>query len=215
LPLQAVALEAQHRWQQGSFPTQFAEQASASDWANVAHSIHAHLEWRRKTCCSDGCNVEEIVTGLATTTTTRANDTDSLFEQIGGRRMLEAVHRKFYDKVYEHPWLSQFFGSIEQEVIERQQTDFMSFAMGGPPVYCGRMVPRVHEHMMITDELFALRSEMLAASIDEAGLAAELCAKWLKIDSAFQHAIVKSKRSDCVPRYAGDQILDFPRPAGM
>jgi hemoglobin len=152
------------------------------------------------------------VTGLATTTRTIAPD--SLFVQVGGRQVLEDVHRKFYDKIYEHAWLSQFFGLIEQDMIERQQTDFMSFAMGGPPVYCGRMVPRVHEHMMVSEELFQLRSELLEQSLVEAGVEPNSRAAWLKIDAAFKHAIVKAKLSDCVPRYAGDQILNFPRPKG-
>ena len=150
---------------------------------------------------------------MTSLTTTRATAQDSLFERVGGRSVLERVHRTFYDKVYADPWLAQFFASIEQKKIERQQTDFMSFAMGGPAVYCGRMVPRVHEHMNISEELFALRSELLATSLMEAGVDAEARAGWLKIDSAFQHAIVKRNLSECVPRYQGDQILYFPRPA--
>ena len=50
-------------------------------------------------------------------TTTRATAQDSLFERVGGRSVLERVHRTFYDKVYADPWLAQFFASIEQKKI--------------------------------------------------------------------------------------------------
>jgi len=155
------------------------------------------------------------VTSIATKTRTTAAAADSLFEQVGGREVLERVHRKFYDKVYAHPWLSRYFDGIDQTRIENQQTDFMSFAMGGPAVYIGGMVPERHKHMMVTEELFEVRSELLEQSLVEAGVAEDERAKWLKIDSAFKHAIVKKSRADCTPRYTGSAILDFLKPPGV
>ena len=137
---------------------------------------------------------------------------ESLFVAIGGKATLEKVHKIFYDKIYEHPWISKFFEGIDQTMIENQQTDFMSMAMGGPQVYAGKFPIPAHKHMNISDELFELRSEMLKASIKEAGVPEALAEKWLKIDSSFKKGIVKKNYQECEKRFNTDEILDFPDP---
>jgi hemoglobin len=136
----------------------------------------------------------------------------NLYDEIGGRLTLERVHKIFYDKVYAHAWLRKYFEHIDQQHIENQQSDFMSGAMGGPKVYCGRLPVPAHEHMFITDELFDARTTLLEASLVEAGLTADAAARWLKIDRAFQGSLVKSDVSECKKRYFTDEILAFPKP---
>ena len=136
----------------------------------------------------------------------------SLFEAIGGRETLERVHKIFYDDVYEHPWLGKFFAHREQRALEDQQSDFMSGNFGGPKVYGGRMPQRAHEHMMISQELFDLRQEMLSDAIKAVGVADELRQKWLRIDAAFAPQVVKQGRDECKKRFATDDIIDFAKP---
>ncbi len=136
----------------------------------------------------------------------------SLFEQIGGRPSLEKVHKIFYDKIYDHPLLKAFFVSIEQKVIEDQQTNFMTSNMGGGKIYVGKAPKSAHKHMFITNELFNLRSELLKQSINECGIPYELQKSWMKIDSAFRHSMVKSNLSDCEKRFSTDEIMVAPEP---
>lgn len=136
----------------------------------------------------------------------------SLFEQIGGKLTLEKVHKIFYDLIYQHPWIGQYFQAVPQDIIEAQQTDFMTAAMGGPQEYQGKFPNPAHKHMHITGELFDLRQSLLKKAIEEAGVPAEPALKWLKIDAAFRKGIVKDSLSECEKRYATDEILDFPNP---
>lgn len=53
------------------------------------------------------------------------------FERIGGRASLIAINKVFYDKIYKHSWLRQYFEKISQEHIENQQVDFMQKVLGG------------------------------------------------------------------------------------
>ena len=76
--------------------------------------------------------------------------TDNLLEAIGGRPTLEKVHKLFYNKLYEHPWLREFFKEIPQETIENQQTDFMVSNMGGGKIYSGALPKNGHRHMFMT-----------------------------------------------------------------
>ena len=136
----------------------------------------------------------------------------TLFEQLGGITTIQKVHKIFYDKIYAHPWIGQYFKEIDQQLIENQQSDFMAQAMGGPQNYCGAFPIPAHKHMNISEELFDLRHGLLKESLSEAGVRAALSEAWLKIDSAFRKGIVKKSSNECEPRFATDEILDFPNP---
>ena len=110
--------------------------------------------------------------------------------------MLEHVHKIFYDKVYAHPWLGQFFAGHDQSSIERRQTLFMAEKMGGDVTYYGKGMKMAHRAMYITQELFEIRKGLLTESLVEAGVADELIQRWLKIDSAFQRQIIKDSIED-------------------
>jgi hemoglobin len=139
-------------------------------------------------------------------------ENDKLLEAVGGKRILEKVHKLFYDKLYEHPWLKHFFKDVPQETIESQQTDFMISNMGGGKVYCGGMPKNVHRHMYITEELFDLRSRILKECILECGVSNDLAERWVRIDYAFKHSLVKKDLGECKKRFFTDEIMSFPKP---
>jgi hemoglobin len=135
-----------------------------------------------------------------------------LFDRLGGRPTLETVHKIFYDKLYAHPWLGQLFSHVSQPLIEAQQSDFMSYLMGGPKIYSGRMPIDAHMHILITEEMFALRHELLRESLQEAAVSEQESKEWLAIDLAFKKVLLKKSREDCEVRFKGDAIVDIPNP---
>lgn len=140
------------------------------------------------------------------------SESNSLFERIGGTPFLQRVAKRFYDKVYSHPWLKLFFKNTEQKVIESQQVDFMTGALGGPRVYSGRMPADAHPHLHVTQELFDLREQLLLEALQEEHASEELIERWKKIEHAFKRHIIKNSPSECEKRWATDEILDFPNP---
>ncbi len=135
----------------------------------------------------------------------------TLYDRLGGKPTLEKVHRIFYDKAFAHPWLSKFFTDKPQEVLENQQTDFMSQLMGGPKIYGGKSPKSAHQHMLITDELFELRSQLLSDAIREAGIDDGLREEWLEADRTLKRAVVKKTESECTQAYPNQPILNFPK----
>ncbi len=117
--------------------------------------------------------------------------TTTLFDDIGGLETLRRVHKIFYDLVYAHPVLQQFFAGHSQEAIENRQTQFMGEKMGGRVFYPGKELKIAHRAMYITPEHFKIRQELLRAALQEAGVAAPLQERWLKLDNAFRPVIVK------------------------
>ena len=114
----------------------------------------------------------------------------TLYEAVGELPALQKVHKIFYDKVYAHPWLKQFFEGFNQKIIEDKQTSFMGEKMGGPK-YLGKPIRQVHENMYISKELFELRHKLLKESLREAGIDSELMERWLRIDLAFMKSVHK------------------------
>ncbi len=109
----------------------------------------------------------------------------SLFEAVGGLIVMERVHKTFYDKVYAHPWLGQFFAGHDQRAIELRQTQFMAEKMGADSIYPGRDLSLAHRRMYITEELLELRRGLLREALEEEGLSEPLIRRWVKIDGAF------------------------------
>jgi hemoglobin len=136
----------------------------------------------------------------------------SLYARFGGRSFLERLNSVFYDKVYADLWLSQFFAGVDQKHIENQQSDFLAQLTGGPKQFSGRMPQGAHMHVMITEELFMLRHEMLHESLNELGLPEKEKAEFLKIDMAFIKILTKKSISECKPRYKMEELLDIPKP---
>ncbi len=135
----------------------------------------------------------------------------TLYDRLGGKSTFVKVHKVFYDKAYAHPWLSKFFTDKPQEVLENQQTDFMVQLMGGPKAYGGKSPKSAHQHMVITDELFELRAQMLSDSIKEAGISDSLRDEWLDADRTLKRALVKTSKAECSQAYPNQPILNFPR----
>jgi hemoglobin len=136
----------------------------------------------------------------------------TLFDEIGGFETLRRINNVFYDKVYAHPWLGQYFKQIPRQDIEKQQTDFIAQSIGGPDHYRGKSVISAHTHMFITEELFQIRESLLQAAFQETRAPAALVAKWNKIDQAFKPALISQSVTECRPRFPGDSIMNFSDP---
>lgn len=126
--------------------------------------------------------------------------------------LIRRVNERFYELVYEHPWLSGFFAGVEREHITAQQTAFMTGALGGPKEYRGRPPSHAHPHIFITDEVFDLRRELLVQALAETDAPAGLVQAWLRIDEAFRGSIVKGSPAECTGRWRTDTVIIVPDP---
>ena len=131
----------------------------------------------------------------------------TLFDQLGGLPTLEAVHKRFYDKIYSHPWLKQFFEGHDQAAIELRQTQFMAEKFGADITYPGMTLELAHRRMYIPEELLKLRQSLLRESLEEEGIPEALMNRWLKIDQAFW----KDIRNDSLASFS-EIDLKYERP---
>lgn len=122
--------------------------------------------------------------------------------------------KHFYDEVYKDPWMKEVFKVIKQEIIEKQQTDFMVAALGGPKRYCGRSPKDAHLHIFADEEMWEHREATLLKSLQACNLPEELIQKWMRIDNAFKHVIVRKSPDQCTKRFKSDEIINIPKPGG-
>lgn len=140
------------------------------------------------------------------------SDKAALFESMGGRQAVMNVTKSFYDKVYEDPWLSQFFSGIPRDHIEAQQNDFMQAALGGYNQYGGKTPPSAHKHINITEDVFHARQQHLLQAFQDTHTCQTMIDAWLKIEDTFKRKVVKASIDDCEMRYSTEGIRDFPKP---
>lgn len=89
----------------------------------------------------------------------------SLFDTVGGLPVLRQVHHEFYNRLYAHAWLGQYFAGTKQHLIEEKQTMFMAEKMGGPHRFIGHAPELAHRRMYIPDRLFNLRQTILLETL--------------------------------------------------
>ena len=137
-----------------------------------------------------------------------------LLEAIGGPDVVKRIHQRFYDVIFDDPWLGQFFTGKWESVLVEKQTQFMVGAFGGPNTYMGDTPAFVHMHMYITDEMADRREEILRKAIEDEGLGEEITERWLKVDNAFRSGIVKKSIDECVMKCPGQFPITAKKPWG-
>ena len=65
--------------------------------------------------------------------------------------------------------------------------------------------------MLISEELFEVRAQLLSDAISEAGINDDVRREWLAADAALKKALVKTSIDQCVIAYPTQEILDFKK----
>jgi hemoglobin len=150
----------------------------------------------------------------APTSPTDTGMPENLLERIGGREVLERVHRRFYRDLFDDKWLGRFFWGKDLETLVTKQTDFMYACLGGPNHYRGETPAIAHMHMFVTDEIFDVRQAILRKAIEAEGLSSEVADAWLRADGVFRPGIAKHSVDECVMRCRGQMPIVAEKPKG-
>lgn len=136
----------------------------------------------------------------------------NLLNDIGGEEVILRVHKRFYDELFDHPWLGAFFYGKSKETLIKKQSQFMIAAFNGPNNYRGDTPAFIHMHMFITDKMSDVRSELLKSTIMNEGLSESIADRWLKVDNAFRPGIVKKSIDECVMKCKGQLPVTAEKP---
>lgn len=146
-----------------------------------------------------------------------ANETKDggyLLHEVNGFDGVYKVHQRFYDVLFDDPWLGQFFYGKSKEVLIDKQTQFMVAAFGGENHYQGDTPAFIHMHMYITDEMSDLRQKILRQAILAEGFSVAVAERWLTVDNSFRESIVKQSVDECVLKCLGQMPVVAKKPSG-
>ncbi|NOQ15590.1 MAG: hypothetical protein GQ581_00870 [Methyloprofundus sp.] len=138
-------------------------------------------------------------------------DTQLLVE-VQGTEGVRKVHQRFYDVLFDEPWLGKFFYGKAKDVLVDKQTQFMVAAFGGENFYKGDTPAFVHMHMYVTDEMSDLRQQVLRQAILAEGHSDSIADRWLKVDDSFRASIVKNSVDECVLKCVGQMPVVAKKP---
>jgi ferredoxin-NADP reductase/ferredoxin/truncated hemoglobin YjbI len=115
-----------------------------------------------------------------------------MWAALGEGQLLNTILTDFYDRVYEDPRLKPFFrGTTKQRSIEKQYL-FLRQRFSGEKVYFGDRPRNAHHWMVISDELFDYREQVMESCLHRHGLPDHLIGRWLKMENSFRADIVKN-----------------------
>lgn len=81
---------------------------------------------------------------------------ESLYDRFGGHDKVGQMVDDFYKRVLKDDSLAKFFHEVDMETQKSHQTHFLSFIMGGPNRYSGRVLSKAHQGINTTGAHFDL-----------------------------------------------------------
>lgn len=137
-----------------------------------------------------------------------------MWEALEHGRKLERILRDFYDRVFADERLAPFFhGVTKQRAIEKQYS-FLMEKFTGDKCYFGDRPRNAHHWMVISEELFDYREELMEQCVRRAGLPEHLVERWRALEEVFRKQIVKDRpfgrkiRGEELP-FEGYEVLEM------
>jgi len=116
-----------------------------------------------------------------------------LWKALGKGSILIEVLKKFYSRVYEDPLLSHFFDGVTRQRAIEKQYNFLSQVLTGENVYFGERPRNAHHWMVISDELFDYRENLMESCLRLCAVSEPYIRRFRAIEEIYREDIVKDK----------------------
>lgn len=108
-------------------------------------------------------------------------------------QLLNEILDDFYTQVFNDPQLAPFFkDSTKQRAIEKQYL-FLKGIFTGEKCYFGERPRNAHHWMVISNDLFDYREQLMEDTLRKHGLSDALIKQWRAVEEVYRKQIVKSE----------------------
>lgn len=114
-----------------------------------------------------------------------------VWEAIGRDAGLRRVLEDFYARVYADARLAPFFVRTTMDWAIDHQFAFLKQILTGEDVFFGDRPRNAHHWMVISDELFDYREELMQRVLAEHGVSEPVRVEWRAMEEVFRKQIVK------------------------
>jgi hemoglobin len=111
-----------------------------------------------------------LVLGLASLVAQAQAADDSLYQAWGGKAGIQAVMQDFVPRLEADPRIGRHFKREGRDNLVKQLTDQLCQVSGGPCIYGGAPMDKVHRDLDITKADFNALVEVLQASMNTKGV---------------------------------------------
>ena len=116
-----------------------------------------------------------------------------LWKALQEGRLLSKILTEFYNQAYNDPLLAPFFKGVTRQRASEKQYNFLCQVLTGEKVYFGERPRNAHHWMVISDELFDYREEMLASCMLRFNVPEAMVSRLRAINEIYRDDIVKDK----------------------
>jgi NAD(P)H-flavin reductase/truncated hemoglobin YjbI len=116
-----------------------------------------------------------------------------LWAALDEGRLLSSILDDFYTRVYADERLSPFFRGVTKRRLVEKQFSFLKQIMTGVKIYFGDRPRNAHHWMVISNELFAYRENLMVSVLRAHALTEPMIARFSAIEESFRPDIVKDK----------------------
>lgn len=127
-----------------------------------------------------------------------------MWEAFKGGPRLREVLQDFYTRVYDDERLAPFFKSVTKDWAIGKQYSYLCSIFTGQAVFFGNRPRSAHHWMVISDELFDYREDLMEESLRKYGIPQHLIRRFRAFDEVFRKQIVKDTPR---PQRLGDLVL--------
>lgn len=138
-------------------------------------------------CASDGSEPE-----VSASESGYPDPIPELWAALMQDNLLGKILDEFYDIVFEDPVLSPYFHNVTKQRVKEKVYSFYRRIFSGDQVYFGDRPRNAHHWMVISDEIFNYRENLLLTVIRKHGLDECLISKWKAAEDYYRGDIVKS-----------------------
>lgn len=107
--------------------------------------------------------------------------------------LLSEILTDFYTRVFDDPMLAPYFQNVTKRRLIEKVFLFMRTIFTGEKIYFGERPRNAHNWMVISDEIFDHREELMTSCLRAHGLDEHLVQRWRRIEESFRGDVVKVK----------------------
>jgi truncated hemoglobin YjbI len=115
-----------------------------------------------------------------------------LWAALGEGALLRPILQDFYTRVYADPQLAPFFVGVTQQRLIEKQYSFLHQILTASPVFFGSRPRNAHHWMVISEDLFDRREQIMRDCLKTHGLSEKWIARLLQVEGHYRQDIVKS-----------------------
>ncbi len=116
-----------------------------------------------------------------------------LWAALDGGSKLTEILQTFYDAAYEDSRLAPYFHKVTKRRAIEQQYAFLTDLFSGSQSYFGLKPLNAHHWMVIDDDLFDYREELMESVMRRHGLSEDVIRRWAAMHERFRAEIVKTR----------------------